>query len=170
MKTVRQSLSWLLICCTLLLPLPSAAKTARELFDDLNNLVFQVRVIDVASGNKLSIGSGFQVHQSGRIATNFHVVSSFVHEPDKYRIEVLDRDGVSVPARLQAIDVVHDLAIVQASTSSSGALVLSERSLAKGERIFSMGNPQDLGMTIVEGNYNGLIKTSRRPKFLFSGS
>lgn len=163
-------LSWLLICCTLLLPLPSAAKSAREVFNDLNNLVFQVRVIDVASGNKSSIGSGFQVHQSGRIATNFHVVSSFVHEPDKYRIEVLDREGVSVPAHLQAIDVVHDLAIVQASTSSSGALAISERSLAKGERIFSMGNPQDLGMTIAEGNYNGLIKTSRRPKFLFSGS
>jgi hypothetical protein len=42
MKIVRPN--WLLICCILLLPSPGAAKTACELFDELNNLVFQVRV------------------------------------------------------------------------------------------------------------------------------
>ena len=33
-----------------------------------------------------------------------------------------------------------------------------------------MGNPHDLGMTIIEGTYNGLIQTSRFQKILFSGS
>ena len=33
-----------------------------------------------------------------------------------------------------------------------------------------MGTPLDLGMTIIEGNYNGLLKVSRYQKILFSGS
>ncbi|MCH9675493.1 MAG: serine protease [Gammaproteobacteria bacterium] len=143
---------------------------ASDMFAKKRDLVFQVRVVDEASGDKSSIGSGFQVSPSGDIATNFHVVSSFVHEPGKSRLEVLDHSGQTLAATLVAIDVIHDLAVVRASVATEGYLTLQSRTLTKGERIFSMGNPQDLGMTIIEGNFNGPVKLTRLEKLLFSGS
>lgn len=143
---------------------------ARQLFKQKEALVYQIRVIDITSGDKYSIGSGFRVRDTGLLATNFHVVSSFVHEPDKYRLEYVAADESKGPLSLLAIDVVHDLAIVQAAGLAPGHLALAEAELAKGDRIYSMGNPRDLGMTIVEGTYNGLVENSRYQKILFSGS
>ncbi len=164
-----------LLCSVLLLPTTAVANTvtdvtAKSLFSDLQKMVYQIRVIDIASGDKYSIGSGFQVSADGHVATNFHVVSSFVHEPDKYRLELEKYDGTKEAVILSAIDVVHDLAIVQSDAISPGFLSLKTNSSYQGDRIYSMGNPQDLGMTIIEGTYNGLLKNSRYQKILFSGS
>lgn len=143
---------------------------ASALFESAQQQVFQIRVIDLASGDKFSIGSGFGVARDGRIATNFHVVSSFVHEPEKYRLEAVAHDMEVQPVSLVAIDVVHDLAIVTTGKAAERALPVASGELAKGERIYSMGNPLDLGMTIIEGTYNGLVEYSRYRNILFSGS
>ena len=147
-----------------------AGDVASRLFSDYRQLVYQIRVVDAGSGDKSSIGSGFQVSNAGHLATNFHVVASYVHEPEKYRLEYVAHDGSSGPLALAGFDVIHDLAIVTLDTATAGHFELDTGNLDKGDRIYSMGNPQDLGMTIVEGNYNGLIKTSRYRKILFSGS
>ena len=42
--------------------------------------------------------------------------------------------------------------------------------LPKGERIYAMGNPLDLGFTIVEGTYNGLVDKSYDERIHFSGA
>lgn len=155
----------------LALPAARAAVTdAKALFEAANQSVFQIRVIDLASGDKFSLGSGFRVGEDGRLATNFHVVSSYVHEPEKYRLEAVDFRGTVLPLDLRAIDVVHDLAIVSATAAGGDALSLGAGELAKGDRIYSMGNPLDLGMTIIEGTYNGLVENSRYRNILFSGS
>lgn len=143
---------------------------ASTLFADAQSDVFQIRVVDVGSGDKYTIGSGFRVSSEGHIATNFHVVSAFVHEPEKFYLEyVTDTDEV-FPAELLTVDVVHDLALLKSAQPSTRYLPLSQTGLSNGERIFSIGNPHDLGMTIVEGNYNGLLQHSRYRKILFSGS
>ena len=143
---------------------------AKALFDAVQDRVYQVRVIDVASGDKYSIGSGFLVSDTGYIATNFHVVSSFVHEPEKYRLEYVRHDGAVGPLRLMATDVIHDLALVFSGDAPATFLPLATGPVANGDRIYSMGNPHDLGMTIIEGTYNGLVENSRYKKILFSGS
>lgn len=148
----------------------SQAKTAKQLFANLQQQVYQIRVIDVASDNKSSIGSGFLVSKQGYLATNFHVVSEYVHEPDKYRLEYVQHDGSTGPAELITINIVHDLAILQIESKQKHFFKLQDRPLSKGDRVYSMGNPHDLGLTIVEGNYNGLIELSRHPRILFSGS
>lgn len=147
-----------------------AQSTAKSLFEDLKHRVFQIRVIDIASGDKFSLGSGFQVTAQGQIATNFHVVSAYVHEPDKYRLEIVKEDGDIETARLINFDVIHDLAMIHANNLPEEFFDLNLDALDKGDRIYSIGNPHDLGMTIIEGTYNGLIKTSRYQKLLFSGS
>jgi len=159
-------------CVLVLLPPPGAlaAGTASDLFRERQALVYQIRVIDAASGDKAAIGSGFTVTADGHIATNFHVVADYVHEPEKYRLEYLARDERTGPLTLRAVDVVHDLAILQAVIDDPDHFPLHEGRLAKGDRIYSMGNPHDLGMTIVEGTYNGRVSIARYRKILFSGS
>ena len=159
-----------LFCLCIYSGLVAAQPTARSLFNDKESLVYQVRVIDLASGDKYSIGSGFRISESGYLATNFHVVSSFVHDPDKYRLEYIAADSSTGDLTLLAIDVVHDLAIVDVGSSKGETLALATADLSKGDRIYSMGNPQDLGMTIIEGTYNGFVENSRYRKILFSGS
>ena len=144
--------------------------SAKEIYEATQNLVFQIRVIDVASGDKYSIGSGFLVSADGYLATNFHVVASFVYEPHKYRLEYELQDGSTGALSLLATDVVNDLALLVTGKSSPEFLPLAMTRISKGDRIYSMGNPRDLGMTIIEGTYNGLVEESRLQKILFSGS
>lgn len=154
-----------------LLPIHSYADdTASRLFENNSPLVFQIKVIDRASGNKSTIGSGFKVSPSGVIATNYHVVSDYILETDKYLIEILDHENNSHQSSLISFDIVHDLALLQAEGMNGQSLELNVDTLAHGNRIYSMGNPNDLGMTIVEGTYNGLVEASRSNKYLFSGS
>jgi S1-C subfamily serine protease len=146
------------------------ANTASSLFERGKQAVYQIRVIDVASGDKYSIGSGFQISYDGLIGTNFHVVSAFVHEPAKFRLEYVRHDGEVHPVTLLLTDVVHDLALLKTENPSEAYLELATQELGKGDRIYSMGNPLDLGMSIIEGTYNGLVENSRYRKILFSGS
>lgn len=166
------ALAILMICLSASLASTAAfaQSLAKTLFEEKQRSVFQIRVIDLASGNRYSIGSGFSIDTSGAIATNFHVIASYAHAPEKYRIEAVRWDGSVQALTLIAIDVIHDLAIVSSNSTPEPALTLSTQSLSKGARIYSMGNPMDLGMTIIEGTYNGLVENSRFQKILFSGS
>lgn len=159
----------LLLCCSLT-SVASAQGLASKLFKQLKQQVYQIRVVDLASGDKNSIGSGFQISKEGHLATNFHVVSSYVHEPEKYRLEYVFHDGSTGDVQLLDIDVIHDLAIIKIQPPQQKYFRFNLQPLAKGDRIYSMGNPHDLSMLIIEGNYNGLIQESRYKKILFSGS
>lgn len=161
---------YLLVCLIALVSMNSYAGIATKLFSEHKQRVYQVRVIDIASGDKSSIGSGFQVTADGHLATNFHVVSSYVHKPDKYRLEAVDSNNTITEVTLLDIDVIHDLAILKLKQYENNFFTFNPNVLSKGDRIYSMGNPHDLGMTIIEGNYNGLLEKSRYKKILFSGS
>lgn len=147
------------------------AQLAQQLYSAYQDSVFQIRLIELSSGSKGSIGSGFQISADGLIATNYHVVAGAVYHPDKYRLEYVDHQGKLGELQILAIDVVHDLALVQhAERSKSHFLQLSNRDVQQGEDIFSMGNPRDLGMTVVSGTYNGILERSYHERILFSGS
>jgi serine protease Do len=149
---------------------PRGNRTADELFSAFQQRVFQIRVIDNCSGKKSAIGSGFSISNDGLFATNYHVVSDAVIEPQRYRLEYVAFDGRTGPLRTLDIDVVHDLAIVASDSVQASYLNLNLNMLQKGSRIFSIGNPLDLGMTIIEGTYSGLIEGSLYEKIHFSGS
>ena len=50
----------------------SATAKVQGLFSEFQQSILQVRVIDIASGSKSAIGSGFVV--DSRVAINYHVV------------------------------------------------------------------------------------------------
>ena len=148
-----------------------ASFEAEDIYRDLQDRIFQVQVIDKASDKKMSIGTGFRVSADGLIATNYHVVAAYLHDPEQYRVEYLAYDGSSGIVTVRDIDVIHDLAVVQAADLPGTAyLEIKANSLAKGTRMFAIGNPHDLGMVIIPGTYNGLLEKSLYEKILFSGA
>ena len=148
-----------------------AAEQAEQIFKKLAPSLFQIRLIDNASGEKSSIGSGFQINAGGLIATNYHVISGYARHPNKYRIEYLDHLGNKGALSLKRVDVVNDLALVKREAGDNMPFFrLSDRVPDKGEELFSLGNPHDLGMIVVPGTYNGLKKESFNDKIHFTGS
>jgi hypothetical protein len=47
---------------------------------------------------------------------------------------------------------------------------LESKPVEQGTRLYSLGHPRDLGLTIVEGTYNGLLQHTLYPKVHFTGS
>ncbi|MBI5415991.1 MAG: trypsin-like peptidase domain-containing protein [Candidatus Omnitrophica bacterium] len=148
----------------------SMTDEAQRIYQAAHQSVVQVQVIDLATGKKASIGSGFQFSAEGDMATNFHVVAEAVHAPQRFRVEYVRHDGLIGPLEVRGIDVIHDLAVVRSPEKQGTSLLLGRSDLSKGTHLFAMGNPFDLGMSIVDGIYNGLMEDSLYKKILFSGS
>ena len=164
-------LLFIIISC-LVLNTSLKAQDGEAVFAGARDQVFQILIIDTKSQEKAAIGSGFLLAGDGLIATNFHVISAAVHKPQKYRIELKTENGVSHALRLVDFDVVHDLAIVQLEDKIElpAPLSIAAQQPLQGEQIFSLGNPFDLGHTIVPGTFNGLLEKSFYQKLHFSGS
>src|ERR1044071_195931 len=110
----ENTLRHLVIFLVLLAALPArAASTAQTLFSTYQNSIFQIRLLELASGSKSSIGSGFQVTADGLLATNYHVIAAAAHKPEKYRVEYVDSAGNVGELKLVNLDVVNDLALVR---------------------------------------------------------
>ena len=148
-----------------------AKEQAEEIFAQLTPAHYQIKLIDKASGEKSSIGSGFQISADGIIATNYHVISSYARHPEKYRIEYLDYQGETAQVSLVSVDVINDLALVKRQVvGDMPYFALADKKPTKGEQLFALGNPHDLGMIVVPGTYNGLKKESFNERIHFTGS
>jgi len=144
--------------------------SARTLFADNKAGILQIRIIDITSGSKSAIGSGFVVNETGLIATNYHVVQMAASKPERYRIEYLSASGTSNSLILVDVDVINDLALVQATGQITPVLPLAAAEPPIGVPVYALGNPLDLGMTVVPGTYNGINRTSYHPRVHFTGS
>ncbi len=143
---------------------------AQSLFDRFGDLLYQIVLVEKTSGETFSTGSGFQITGKGHIATNYHVVASLIHKPGIYQMECIDKNGTHRSPVLVNIDIINDLAIVQCDGLGDTFFELKESRLRKGARIYAMGNPYDLSMAIVDGNYNGLLEDRLYERIFFSGA
>lgn len=188
----------LTICLAALLALPSWAQTppeppasaaaaavpppisasARRLFDASRGQLLQVRTLLAQQDSQSSVGSGFVVSEDGLVLSNFHVVSQAALEPEGFRLRFVGADGRRGRLQILAIDVRHDLSLLRAVADDGQPLRFeralafrpAEEPLAKGDRIYSMGHPQDVAFAIVEGNYNGLVERRFDPLIYYAGS
>lgn len=149
---------------------PSAA-SADQVFSSYEKSVFQIRIVEEKSGSQVALGTGFLVAPD-QLATNYHVVSFSVWDPEKYRIEV-DWQERKLQVSVMRVDVVNDLALLRLPeplTDAPRIFILARTSPKKGEHLYSLGNPHNLGMTIVEGTYNGLVEKKYLDRIHFSGA
>lgn len=148
-----------------------AAENAEAVFKQLAPSLYQIKLIDIASGEKSSIGSGFQITEDGLVATNYHVISGYARHPEKFHMQYLDNNGNTGALSLQSVDVINDIALVKRSVDSPmGFFPIAKKTPLKGQELYSLGNPHDLGMIVVPGTYNGLKADSFNDRIHFTGS
>ncbi len=159
-------------------PPATVSASARRLYERSKGQLLQIRTLIKTQDSQASVGSGFLVSDDGHVVTNYHVISQFALEPDSYRLRYATTDGQSGALELLDFDARRDLALLRAvddgkgaGLKGRGALAFRPQSqpLAKGERIYSMGNPHDVAFAVVEGNYNGLVERSFDPLIYYAG-
>ena len=164
---------------------PEAAPTTAEttvtgagqrIYERTRPRLLQVRTLLKTQDSQASVGSGFLVDDSGLLVTNYHVVSQYALQPQRYRLVYVSVDGKQGALELLAFDVVHDLALLRpadpAPLAGRGAVPLrpADEVLPRGARIFSLGNPLDVGFAVAEGSYNGPVERSFLETLFFGGS
>ena len=77
-------------------------------------------------------------------------------------------DGRTYPVTVLAVDVVHDLAVARGDFPSTPRFDLQPVHIDQGMRLYSLGHPLELGLTIVEGTYNGLLEHTRYTRIHFT--
>ena len=164
-------------------PAPSAASpaappvslSARKVYEQARSQLVQIRTVLKGQASQTSVGSGFFVSEQGHIVTNFHVVSEAALKPERHDLVYVTADGREAPVRILQIDVRHDLALLQAADVplrrfDALAFRAEGNPLGQGERIYSLGNPLDVGFAVMEGNYNGMVRRSFYPQIFFGGA
>jgi S1-C subfamily serine protease len=151
-----------------------ASSTAEGIYASAPPRLLQIRTLVADAGRQISIGSGFLVSPDGLAITNYHVVSQAALEPKTYRLEYVAADGSHGDVSLLGVDLPNDLAIIRLDKQAAPFFGFDNTAVAgglpKGERLYSMGNPLDLGFTIIEGTYNGLVEHSYNDRIHFSGA
>ncbi|MBU6476029.1 MAG: S1C family serine protease, partial [Alphaproteobacteria bacterium] len=148
----------------------AAPDEAERLYQAYGGAVYQVEVIDMTSEKKNVLGSGFQITPGGLIATNYHVIAGALQHPSRNRVEYVSNKGATGALTIEDVDVVHDLALVRMQKPGKEWLKLGTSGLPKGTDLYSIGNPHDLGFTIVPGTFNGLSHDSFIDDIHFSGA
>jgi serine protease Do len=155
-----------------LLPVLSIAQDmfpeTQKVFGKYSDRVLKIQVVEKNSGAKAVIGSGFFVNPDGQIITNYHVISKLVLHSERYRAELVEASGAIRPLSLLAIDVINDLALVSADVKNAPSFTITTQPLQQGTRIYSMGFPHDIGISIIEGTYNGLMEHTLYEKIHFT--
>ena len=148
----------------------------QRIYENTRPLLLQVRTLLKTQDSQSSVGSGFLVDESGLLITNYHVVSQYALQPSRHRLVYASVDGRQGALQLLAFDVVHDLALLKpvdpAPLAGRGVVPLrpANEPLARGARIFSLGNPLDVGFAVAEGSYNGPVERSFLRTLFFGGS
>ena len=143
---------------------------ARGVFDQFAAGIGQIEVSAVDTAAKSVIGTGFFASPDGHVITNYHVISQLVQEPGRYRADFIDQSGAAFALSVLAVDVVSDLAVMRSVVPSPSYFVPAPVDVKHGDRVYSLGYPHDLGITIVEGTYNGLLENTLYEKIHFTGS
>ncbi len=148
---------------------PAAALDSKGIYKLNQDRVFQVRVLNRETGKKSSIGSGFIVGDGRQLATNYHVISQIILEPELFYISYISNNGEEGELKLQALDVAHDLALLGSEQLLGEAIEMSPLP-PRGAPIYAMGNPLDLGLNIAVGTNGGILNQTDDSRILFSGS
>jgi hypothetical protein len=128
---------------------PFQKASPQELFKRVSPSVVVVEVLDNKGSSVVAVGSGVVVG-AGQIVTNRHVI-------DSGRIWRLRQGDKTWRAFVTWVDPDHDLGLLKAEGLSAPAVSLRvSPAVAVGERVYAIGTPEGLELTLSEGIVSGL--------------
>lgn len=118
-----------------------------------NNIKAVVVVFNYNDKNEqLGLGSGFFVHKSGAIVTNYHVIENGVF----FKVKLDDNSILNVENVLY-IDKINDIVILKVVGKDFPIVTLGDSDKVKpGEKVFPIGCPQGFEKTISDGVTSGM--------------
>ena len=156
---------------------PVATSAAQSMWTNSRTRLLRIRIVPIGQTSQASVGSGFFVSNDGLLISNFHVISLVALKPDRYEALYETPSGEKGSLSLLGVDVVNDVALLRIKNGSLAGKPTDQLNfraassvLQRGEHIFSLGNPLDVGFAVVEGTYNGLVERSFTPRLFFSGA
>lgn len=137
-----------LLMAALSVSTPAVAKTPSQVFEEVSARVVVVEVYD-AKGTQIGQGSGVII-APGEVATNCHVLKG----ADRLQV----RHGqVRHPARMHLSDAERDLCQITAvGLTARPAAIGATKLLKVGSRVYAVGAPKGLELTLSEGIVSGL--------------
>ena len=141
-RLVFLSLS-LILAFLAIMPPAALALSGSQVYARVQDSVVVVMAFDRA-GKAVGLGSGVAL-PSGDIVTNYHVVKTGV----RYMV---GQKGKTAPAFLQGKDPDKDLALLSAPGLTAAPARLGQASrLQVGDKVFAVGSPQGLELSLSEG-------------------
>ena len=122
-------------------------------------------LFDTRGEQQTGTGSGFVWDTDGRIVTNYHVVEEAVKQPNM-ALRVVMADRTTYDARIVGTAPDYDLAVVQITAPKD---ILKPLGLADsgdlkvGQKVFAIGNPFGLSLTLTTGIISNLDRTIDAP-------
>lgn len=130
------------------LALPAAALSPSELFEKVSPSVWYVRALD-SNDRQVGIGSAVVIGP-GRLVTNCHVLA-------KASSVLVRRKNVMYEAKLEHADAPRDLCVLHVEGFNAPAVEIAPAAERKvGQKVFAIGNPVGLELTLSEGLISGL--------------
>lgn len=144
---------------------------AETLFKRIRPSVVVVRTEVSGNLGLSSSASGFIAHRKDWVVTNYHAVTEAIYDGKAHNLTVQAANELKKTARVIAVDVLNDLAVLQLDSPVDAPLLELRESLpAKGENGFSVGKPGSFDYSIVNGSFNGMHDEQSSPLIVFSGA
>jgi S1-C subfamily serine protease len=158
-------------------PLDAAEREAVELFKKVKPSVVNVDIVQVrragwddrAFEQQTGTGSGFVWDDDGRIVTNFHVIADVTRRPNT-TVRVVMADRRAYEATLVGAAPEYDLAVLAFAAhtrpprESIRKIDLgTSHDLQVGQKVFAIGNPFGLSLSMTTGIISALDRTIDSP-------
>jgi serine protease Do len=129
---------------------PASALEADQVFERVSPSIWRVMTLD-ADGKPLGQGSGVVIAPHSMV-TNCHVLAK------ARRVDVV-KDNISLSASLQMYDPERDLCQLKVDKLTAPAVErASEHQLRIGAKVYAIGNPRGLDLTLSDGLISALRK------------
>ena len=117
-----------------------------------------------------SRGSGFLAGRQDWIVTNFHVIERKLHRDADHRLLVFGSKGQRFNARIIAVDVAADLAVLQSDHPLPGAVLTPYvEPLTKGEKLYAYGKSKGNDFKVSTGSFKKNIADGSVTELIFTG-
>ena len=117
-------------------------------FESYSNSVFQ---LSIENGQDYNFATCFSYNSDGVFVTNYHPIKAIANNVSDAKLTIVDLNSKSHNAMLLGIDVQRDIAVVSCKDFVANPVKLYEKLPALGEKCYSLGNANGLGVALYDG-------------------